>query len=81
MSEAKQLPKREELAQASTWDLTKIFPNDEAFEAALADVTTELVKVDNYRGTLANGARAFYEALEFINELTRKFEPYMCIPF
>lgn len=74
MTEAKQLPKREELALESTWDLTKIFPNDETFEKALTALTSELTKVDEYRGTLGNGASAFYDALQFINELTRKFD-------
>ena len=32
MSETKQLPLREEVATSVTWDLTKIFADDAAFE-------------------------------------------------
>lgn len=74
MSEAKQLPKREELLEKDTWDLTKIFPNDQAFEDSFAAFNQELVEASSYQGTLATGADAFLAALTFIGEISRKFE-------
>ena len=74
MSEAKQLPKREELALESTWDLTPIYADKQAFEAAFEAVTADLTKVSQYRGTLASGALAFLHALEFLSGVTRQFD-------
>ena len=39
MAEFKELPKRHEVAEEMTWDLTSIFENDQAFEAALSEVS------------------------------------------
>lgn len=74
MSETKQLPLREEVATSATWDLTKIFADDAAFEEAFKEVQTELKKADTYKGTLKNGGAAFLEALEFILDVSRKLE-------
>ncbi|KAF1302097.1 oligoendopeptidase F [Enterococcus saccharolyticus] len=74
MSETKQLPLREEVATSVTWDLTKIFADDAAFEEAFKEVQTELTKADTYKGTLKNGGAAFLEALEFILDVSRKLE-------
>ena len=62
MSEAKQLPTREEVAEASTWDLTKIFADDAAFEVSFKEVQEELSKADSYKGTLKDGGEAFLAA-------------------
>lgn len=72
--EAQQLPKRSELEVSQTWDLTTIFPDDQAFEVALEAMTAELKHVSQYKGTLANGAEDLYQALEFIGDVTRQFE-------
>ncbi len=37
MSETKQLPDRADLPEALTWDLTKIYADDGAFEEAFRD--------------------------------------------
>lgn len=71
---AQQLPKRSELEVAQTWDLTKIFADDKAFERALKKMAEQLKDVSKYKGTLANGAEELYQALTFIGEVTRKFE-------
>lgn len=74
MSEAKQLPTREEVAEASTWDLTKIFADDAAFEVSFKEVQEELSKADSYKGTLKDGGAAFLAALEYVLDFSRKFE-------
>ena len=70
----KQLPLREDVPVAMTWDLTKIFENDESFEAAFSEVQAILPKAQTLKGTLGNGAQAFLEALEYILNVSRQLE-------
>ena len=70
----KQLPLREDVPVAMTWDLTKIFENDEAFEAAFSEVQAILPKAQTLKGTLGNGAQAFLEALEYIFNVSLQLE-------
>ncbi|MHC5268714.1 oligoendopeptidase F [Enterococcus sp. LJL98] len=75
MSEApKQLPLREDVPLALTWDLTKIFADDAEFEKVLAEVQAELPKAATFKGTLDQGAKPFLKALEFILTLSRRLE-------
>lgn len=74
MTEAKQLPKRSEVAEALTWDLTKIFPDDKAFDQSFDALSEEIKRAEEYKGTLANGAGAFLTAIEFLLDVYRKIE-------
>ncbi|MBO0480839.1 oligoendopeptidase F [Candidatus Enterococcus courvalinii] len=74
MSETTQLPNREELSEKLTWDLTKIFANDQEFDEKYQELSEELMQAETYKGTLANGATAFLNALEFVLDVYRKIE-------
>ncbi len=74
MSETTQLPKREELPEELTWDLTKIFSSDQEFDEKYQELTEELKNSDQYKGTLAKGATEFLNALEFVLDVYRKVE-------
>ncbi|MGX6962111.1 oligoendopeptidase F [Vagococcus xieshaowenii] len=74
MSEPKRLPKREELDEALTWDLTKIFATDEDFEASYTAFEKKIPEVKQYQGTLKEGAGQFLAAIEATLELTRELE-------
>jgi oligoendopeptidase F len=74
VSETKQLPKREELVERLTWDLTPIFKDDAAFDAQFEVVKAELEKAKTYQGTLKNGATAFLAAIEYMLAVYRKTE-------
>lgn len=74
MSETKQLPNRSELNEASTWDLTLIFPSDEAFDEAFNQLSDELTHAANYQGTLNRGSKEFLEAIEYILSIYRQTE-------
>ncbi|EOS7719394.1 oligoendopeptidase F [Enterococcus hirae] len=74
MSETTQLPKREELLEELTWDLTKIFSSDQEFDEKYQELTEELKNSDQYKGTLAKGATEFLNALEFVLDVYRKVE-------
>lgn len=74
MSETKQLPKRSELAVELTWDLTKIFKDDRAFDLAYEELTNELQKATEFKGTLEEGASEFKKAIEYFLTMYRKIE-------
>ncbi|MGM9904089.1 oligoendopeptidase F [Enterococcus hirae] len=74
MSETTQLPKRDELPEELTWDLTSIFASDQEFDEKYQELTEELKNSDRYKGTLADGPTEFLEALEFVLEMYRKVE-------
>lgn len=74
MSETKQLPNRSELNEASTWDLTLIFPSDEAFDEAFNQLSDELTHAASYQGTLNRGSKEFLEAIEYILSIYRQTE-------
>lgn len=74
MAEATQLPKRDEVPVELTWDLTTIFPNDQAFETAYELLQNQIQEASNYQGTLGEGAGAFKNALEFLLDVSQKLE-------
>jgi oligoendopeptidase F len=59
------------------WDLTSIYPSDQAWRAAKEKLATELPKLRPFQGTLASSASRLADALEaqsyFDKELTRLF--------
>jgi len=74
MSEPKKLPARDEVPEKLTWDLTKIFKDDQAFENAFSALEEKLQYADSYRGTLGDGAQAFLAALEYLLDVSRQLE-------
>ncbi len=63
MSEAKKLPKRDEVAENLTWDLTKIFKDDQAFEKAFSALQEKLQYADSYRGTLGDECTSIFSCI------------------
>lgn len=74
MSETKKLPKREEVPENLTWDLTNIFADDQAFEEAFTALQEKLKQADSYRGTLGDGPQTFLDALEYLLDVSRQLE-------
>ncbi len=72
--EVKQLPKREELPENLTWDLTKIFSSDQEFDEKYLELSEKLKKSEKYKGTLNQGASQFLDAIEFVLSVYRQTE-------
>ncbi len=72
--EVKQLPKREELPENLTWDLTKIFSSDQEFDEKYLELSEKLKKSEKYKGTLDQGASQFLDAIEFVLSVYRQTE-------
>ncbi|MDT6784144.1 oligoendopeptidase F [Enterococcus faecium] len=72
--EVKQLPKREELPENLTWDLTKIFSSDQEFDEKYLELSEELKQSEKQKGTLDQGASQFLNAIEFVLRVYRQTE-------
>lgn len=74
MAEAKQLPTRAEVPEELTWDLTRIFKDDEAFEEAFQALEQEVTHISDYQGTLSKSADDLLAAIEFLLNIDRRLE-------
>lgn len=74
MSKAKQLPKRSEVKEELTWDLTKIFKNDTEFDQAYDELSKEVLEVEKLKGSLKEGSASFLRAIETLLDVERKLE-------
>ncbi|MDT2301443.1 oligoendopeptidase F [Enterococcus faecium] len=72
--EVKQLPKREELPENLTWDLTKIFSSDQEFDDKYLELSEKLKQSEKHKGTLDQGASQFLNAIEFVLRVYRQTE-------
>ncbi len=64
---------RQEVPEELTWNLEDIFPNDQAWEAALAGVLASLPTVTSYQGRLHEGGAVFFACLEALEKLSKEF--------
>src|ERR1700730_2646642 len=68
---------RNKIPDEYKWDLTAIYPSDQAWRAAKEKLASELPKLREFQGTLASSASRLADALEtqsdFDKELTRLF--------
>ena len=65
MSTVISLPKRSEVNPEDTWDLSKLFPNDAAWEDSLAALEKRIAGFEPFKGTLGSGAQNLAACLEF----------------
>ena len=65
---------RNEIEEKYTWDLTTIFPTDEAFEAELAQVSEEVKKAAGLAGHLLDSADSLLTTTEMQLDLMRRIE-------
>ncbi|MDR2375820.1 MAG: oligoendopeptidase F [Treponema sp.] len=62
------IPSRSEQRPEHTWDLSKLFPHDEAWNTALGDYEQQTGKIPGYRGTLGRSAESLADYLDFIRD-------------
>ena len=74
MNETKQLPNRSDLSEEMTWDLTKIFKNNQEFEQAFQLLEKEIQEIFDLKGSLGNNSQSFLNAIEGILSVYRKIE-------
>jgi len=74
MEEISMAKQRNEIEEKYTWDLTTIFPTDEAFEAELAQVSEEVKKAASLAGHLLDSADSLLTTTEIQLDLMRRIE-------
>jgi oligoendopeptidase F len=65
----KTIPVRSAIPAAHTWDLSKLYPGDDAWEAGLADYAKLAESIDGYRGTLGESVEKLAAYLDFCRDL------------
>jgi oligoendopeptidase F len=63
------IPSRNEVARENTWDLSKLFANDKAWENGLADFVKLAEKIPSFKGTLGKSAENLAAWLDFYRDL------------
>ena len=70
---AKELPKRSEVNIEDTWDLTALFENEAAFDAAVEKVNGILDEISAYEGKVCDTAENLYECEKLSDEINVLF--------
>lgn len=68
----KELPNREDVPEHLTWDLTTIFPTDEAWEDEFKKLQTDIPKIKQYQHTLGDNAEQLLSVLQLQDELSER---------
>jgi oligoendopeptidase F len=63
------IPARSETALADTWDLSKLFAGDEAWNKGLAEYEQTAERIPSFQGTLGNSAESLAGYLDFSRDL------------
>jgi oligoendopeptidase F len=74
MPKTKKLPARRDVKPADTWDLSSLFPNDDAWEKAFSKWEKDVAKYERFRGTLGEGPAALAKCLAFDSDFDRAGE-------
>lgn len=74
MTDASHLPNRNEVPEELTWDLTKVFKDDAAWEAAFEEVQNEIPALEALNGTLGESATSLLNGLKTVLATYRKLE-------
>lgn len=74
MAEAKKIPQRAEIPEEFTWDLTPVFPSDEAWEEELEAVRTAAEALPAYAGRLGESAGTLLEYMELSMDINIRLE-------
>ncbi len=67
----KQLPERHQIKQADTWDLSSLFPNDQAWEEAFEQYGERIADYDRLRRRLSESPAVLAECLALDADLDR----------
>lgn len=66
--------KRADVPEASTWDLTAIFPTDAAFEKELDELAGAVPFIRALQGTIGSSSQALLKGIEEVLEINQKLE-------
>ncbi|MFC4559331.1 oligoendopeptidase F [Virgibacillus kekensis] len=68
----KELPKRSEIPEELTWDLSQIFETDEAWEKELQALKNDIPEIEKFQGKITDSAENLYEVLKLQDQLSER---------
>lgn len=68
------IPNRNEVSDDLKWDLSRIFPNDKAWEQEYDNVASDIQDLARLKGTLAKSGKDLYEGISEMLEVERRLE-------
>ena len=71
MNTVVRLPERSEVDVNDTWDLSSLFPSDDAWEKALAEFEKQIPRYQEFRGKLGESAQSLADCLDFDSEVNQ----------
>ena len=71
MNDIKRLPARSEVAEADTWDLSKLFASDQDWETGFQEWESRIDGYASFRGRLSESPEILAECLAFDSQLDR----------
>src|SRR5690606_28481889 len=74
-----EIPTRAQIAIEDTWDLSRMYPDDEAWQAAATEIPELIEKAASYQGRLGEGPAVVGEALQAVNTLQERL--YMLVVY
>lgn len=74
MKKVKQLPARSQVRETDTWDLSRLYPGDAAWEKDFAKWENRIAGFSKFQGKLAEGADALLACLKFDRDFDRLSE-------
>ena len=63
---------RDQIDDIYKWNLTDIYPSDEAWNTAKEALVREMEKIDAFKGTLTHSAKQLLQALEFNSNISKE---------
>ncbi|HUX21337.1 MAG TPA: oligoendopeptidase F [Spirochaetia bacterium] len=63
------IPSRNEVDARFTWDLSRLYPDDTAWEAGLKELDAGIPRIESFKGTLGRSAKALRECLDYMMEI------------
>ncbi len=70
----KTIPPRSKVKTSDTWDLSSLFPSDDAWEKAFAKWVKQIPKYEEFRGKLSEGPDALAKCFKFDSKFEREGE-------
>lgn len=71
MSNATTIPTRSEVKPEDTWDLSKLYANDEGWNRGFEEFKERSSKIESFKGILGTSAEALAECLDYMMELAK----------
>lgn len=75
---AREIPLRSQVKESDTWDLSSLYPSDEAWESALKELQEKTKEAVSFKGQLGQSPKKLLEAMNWITGAFMQAEQVYC---